>query len=184
LAGHGSPARVPWKVPHGRPHPRTIPVLPILVRCVDQRRRAAAAPFAAARQTPSGQSFTAGGESCAVCPPARSATTKIWAEDRISGSGGTCAAKWPQWLGARSWRDRFGPERSHTGGGHAVVPWHCRRWLGSVDITALRHPRPSRPEGDGCQEPRHDRIGGNSLVARRTGADRRHASQTLSLKSH
>lgn len=62
-----------------------LPVLPVLVRTVDQRRRDAAALLVAARQTPSGESFTAAGQTLLRVAPARSATTKIWAEDPRTG---------------------------------------------------------------------------------------------------
>jgi integrase len=62
-----------------------LPVLPVLVRTVDQRRRDAAALIAAARETSPGQSFTAAGQTLLRIAPARSATTKVWAEDPHTG---------------------------------------------------------------------------------------------------
>jgi len=62
-----------------------LPVLPVLVRTVDQRRRDAAELLAAARQAPPDQSFTAAGQTLTRVAPARSATTKIWAEDPHTG---------------------------------------------------------------------------------------------------
>jgi hypothetical protein len=60
-----------------------LPVLPVLVATVDQRRKDAAALLAAARQTPPGQTFTAAGQ-----PLTRSISTtsqKIWAKDPATG---------------------------------------------------------------------------------------------------
>ena len=62
-----------------------LPVLPVLVRTVDQRRKDAAALLDTARHTPSGQSFTAVGQTLIRSTTARSAATKIWAEDPASG---------------------------------------------------------------------------------------------------
>lgn len=61
-----------------------LPVLPLLVRTVDQRRKEAAALLDAARQTPPGQTFTAAGHSLIRSTTPRSATTKIWAEDPVT----------------------------------------------------------------------------------------------------
>lgn len=58
-----------------------LPVLPLLVRTVDQRRKDAAALLDAARQTPPGESFTAAGQTLIRSTTLRSAATKIWAED-------------------------------------------------------------------------------------------------------
>jgi integrase len=60
-----------------------LPVLPVLVRTVDQRRKNAAALLQAARQTPPGQAFTAAGQTLT-----RSITKtagKIWADDPATG---------------------------------------------------------------------------------------------------
>jgi hypothetical protein len=62
-----------------------LPVLPVLVRTVDQRRRDAAALLAAAGQTPPGQPFTAAGQTLIRIAPARSAATKVWAQDPVAG---------------------------------------------------------------------------------------------------
>lgn len=61
-----------------------LPVLPVLVGCVDRRRRDAAL-LAAAIATPPGASFTAAGQTLRRVAPARSATTKVWAEDPHTG---------------------------------------------------------------------------------------------------
>jgi integrase len=62
-----------------------LPVLPVLVRTVDQRRKDAAALLAAARQTPPGQSFTAAGQTLLRVSPSRSAATKVWVDDPVTG---------------------------------------------------------------------------------------------------
>jgi len=63
-----------------------LPVLPVLVRTVDQRRKAAAELLAAARNTPPGQAFTAAGQTLIRAITHRSAATKVWAEDPASGA--------------------------------------------------------------------------------------------------
>jgi integrase len=63
-----------------------LPVLPVLVATVDQRRKAAAALLAAARQTPPGHAFTAAGQTLARAMTHRSAATKVWAEDPATGT--------------------------------------------------------------------------------------------------
>jgi hypothetical protein len=60
-----------------------LPVLPVLVRTVDQRRTNANALLAAARQTPPGQTFTATGKT--LTRTITKTTEKIWAEDPITG---------------------------------------------------------------------------------------------------
>ncbi len=62
-----------------------LPVLPVLVRTVDQRRRDAAELLAAARQASPDQSFTAAGQTLTRVAPARSAATKIWVADPGTG---------------------------------------------------------------------------------------------------
>lgn len=62
-----------------------LPVLPLLVRAVAQRRSEAAALLDAARQTPPGQPFTAAGQDLIRSSTPRSAATKIWAEDPTTG---------------------------------------------------------------------------------------------------
>ena len=60
-----------------------LPVLPVLVRTVDERRKNAAALLQAARQTPPGQAFTAAGQTLT-----RSVTKtagKVWADDPAAG---------------------------------------------------------------------------------------------------
>lgn len=58
-----------------------LPVLPRLVRSVDERRKDAAALLQAARQAPPGESFTAAGQTLTRIAPKRSAASKIWAVD-------------------------------------------------------------------------------------------------------
>jgi len=62
-----------------------LPVLPVLVRTVDQRRNAAAALLAAARQTPPGQAFTAAGQTLVRSTTPRSSPSKLWADDPATG---------------------------------------------------------------------------------------------------
>lgn len=62
-----------------------LPVLPILVRTVDQRRNDAAALLDAARRTAPGQTFTAAGQTLIRVAPRRSASAKVWAKDPTSG---------------------------------------------------------------------------------------------------
>ncbi|HUG86072.1 MAG TPA: site-specific integrase [Euzebya sp.] len=58
-----------------------LPLLPTLVRSVNQRRIAATALLDAAASTPPGETFTAAGQTLRRATTARSAPTKIWAED-------------------------------------------------------------------------------------------------------
>ena len=60
-----------------------LPVLPVLVRTVDERRKNAAALLQAARQTPSGQAFTAAGQT--LTRSITKAAGKIWADDPATG---------------------------------------------------------------------------------------------------
>ena len=61
-----------------------LPVLPVLIRTVDQRRKDTAARLAAARGTAPGQSFTAGGQTLTRLATTR-ATTRIWASEQATG---------------------------------------------------------------------------------------------------
>lgn len=70
-----------------------LPVLPILVHSVDQRRRDAAELLAAARQADPGVEFTAAGQSLVRIRPPRSAQSKIWATTRPPGAAATWSAK-------------------------------------------------------------------------------------------
>ena len=63
-----------------------LPVLPVLVATVDQRRKTAAELLAAARQTPPGQAFTAATQTLVRATTHRSAPSKIWAEDPATGN--------------------------------------------------------------------------------------------------
>src|SRR3984957_1325318 len=56
-----------------------LPVLPVLARTVDERRKNAAALLQAARQTPPGQAFTAAGQT--LTRSAAGTAGKIWARD-------------------------------------------------------------------------------------------------------
>jgi integrase len=58
-----------------------LPVLPVLVRSVDQHRKAAAALLSTARQAPPGHAFAAVGQTLLRATTHRSAATKVWAED-------------------------------------------------------------------------------------------------------
>ena len=60
-----------------------LPVLPVLVRTVDERRKAAAALLEAARQAPPGAVFTAG--QTLARSSGKASTGKIWADDPDSG---------------------------------------------------------------------------------------------------
>jgi integrase len=60
-----------------------LPVLPVLVRTVDERRKNAAALLQAARQTQPGQAFTAAGQT--LTRPVTKAAGKIWAGDPAAG---------------------------------------------------------------------------------------------------
>jgi integrase len=62
-----------------------LPVLPVLVRSVDQRRKDAANLLEAACRTAAGKSFTAAGQTLTRVVPSRSASAKIWAEDPGTG---------------------------------------------------------------------------------------------------
>jgi hypothetical protein len=62
-----------------------LPVLPVLARSVSQRRQDTAALLAEARQTPPGESFTAAGQTLTRIAPKRSAATKVWAADPVTG---------------------------------------------------------------------------------------------------
>ncbi|MGH3160478.1 MAG: tyrosine-type recombinase/integrase [Streptosporangiaceae bacterium] len=60
-----------------------LPVLPVLVRTVDERRKNADALLQAASQTPPGQAFTAAGQT--LTRPVTKTAGRIWAEDPASG---------------------------------------------------------------------------------------------------
>jgi hypothetical protein len=62
-----------------------LPVLPLLVRTVDQRRKDAAALLEAARQTPPGQPFTAAGQTLVRAIVPNGTAGKVWAEDPHGG---------------------------------------------------------------------------------------------------
>ena len=60
-------------------------MLPILVRTVNQRRKDAAGLLAAARHAAPGQAVTAAGQTLTRVVPARSAATKVWAQEPATG---------------------------------------------------------------------------------------------------
>jgi len=60
-----------------------LPVLPVLVRTVDERRKNAAALLQAARQTPPGRAFAAAGQT--LTRPVTKTAGKIWAGDPAAG---------------------------------------------------------------------------------------------------
>lgn len=62
-----------------------LPVLPVLIRTADQRRRQAAELLQAAIQAAPGQPFTAAGQTLVRVQLSRSAITKIWAEEPHTG---------------------------------------------------------------------------------------------------
>ncbi|RKE05036.1 phage integrase family protein [Streptomyces sp. TLI_171] len=62
-----------------------LPVLPVLVRSVDQRRKDAATVLAAARDAAPGETFTAAGQTLVRVAPRRSAAAKVLAEDPVTG---------------------------------------------------------------------------------------------------
>ncbi len=62
-----------------------LPVLPILIRAVGQRRKAADALLRAARATPAGQAFTASGQTLNRSVTPHATTSKIWADDPATG---------------------------------------------------------------------------------------------------
>jgi hypothetical protein len=63
-----------------------LPVLPVLVRTVDQRRKTAGALLNAARQTEPGNTFTAAGQTLTRSLLAqRTITTRIWADQPAGG---------------------------------------------------------------------------------------------------
>lgn len=62
-----------------------LPVLPVLVRSVDRRRKDAAALLMAARDSAPGETFTAAGQTLVRVTPRRSAAAKILAEDPATG---------------------------------------------------------------------------------------------------
>ena len=61
-----------------------LPVLPVLLRTVDDRRRAAGTLLEAAHQTQPGATFTANGQTLTRAV-IKTTTEKIWAEDPASG---------------------------------------------------------------------------------------------------
>ncbi|MGH3446926.1 MAG: tyrosine-type recombinase/integrase [Nocardioidaceae bacterium] len=62
-----------------------LPVLPTLVRAVDQHRKDTAALLEEARRTPPGATVTAASKTLIRLAPSRSAATKTWAEDPATG---------------------------------------------------------------------------------------------------
>jgi hypothetical protein len=62
-----------------------LPVLPVLVRTVDERRRASAALLQAARETPPGDTFTVAGQTLVRPVTPRASAGKVWADDPATG---------------------------------------------------------------------------------------------------
>jgi len=62
-----------------------LPVLPVLVRTTSERRQAAGALLAAARQAQPGETFTAGGQTLTRSILTKTAPARIWAEDPGTG---------------------------------------------------------------------------------------------------
>ncbi len=62
-----------------------LPVLPVLVRTVDLRRKAAAELLAAARTTPPGRAVTAAGQTLIRVTTPRSNPNKVWVDDPVTG---------------------------------------------------------------------------------------------------
>jgi Phage integrase family len=63
-----------------------LPVLPVLVRRLDERRKAAAALLDAARRTEPGQQFIVAGKTLTRIRPGRSAAAKTWAQEPETGT--------------------------------------------------------------------------------------------------
>jgi hypothetical protein len=63
-----------------------LPVLPVLARAVDQRRKAAADLLQAARNTQPGDTFTAAGQTLARSVVTRPVTGRTWADDPATGN--------------------------------------------------------------------------------------------------
>ncbi len=62
-----------------------LPVLPVLVRAVDQRRKNAEELLQAASQARPGETFTAAGQTLTRSVTTRPASGKIWADDQVTG---------------------------------------------------------------------------------------------------
>ncbi len=62
-----------------------LPVLPVLTRSVDERRRAAAQLLDEATRTPAGERFTAAGQTLTRSVAPRAAPGKVWADDPDTG---------------------------------------------------------------------------------------------------
>ncbi len=62
-----------------------LPVLPVLVRAIDERRKNAGEVLQAARQARPGEAFTAAGQTLARSVTAYSTSGKIWADDPATG---------------------------------------------------------------------------------------------------
>jgi hypothetical protein len=62
-----------------------LPVLPVLAKTVDERRKNAAALLHAARQAEPGQAFTAAGQTLTRSATTRKVSWKIWADDPATG---------------------------------------------------------------------------------------------------
>ena len=65
-----------------------LPVLPVLVRTTAERRKAAEASLAAARQARPGETFTAAGQTLTRSILTKTAPARIWADDPGTGKDG------------------------------------------------------------------------------------------------
>ena len=68
-----------------------LPVLPVLARTVDERRKNAAALLEAARRAQPGEAFTAAGQT--LTRPVTKSARKTWADDPAPASAATWASK-------------------------------------------------------------------------------------------
>ena len=99
-----------------------LPVLPVLARSVDQRRKGAAAVLAAACDTPPGEPFTVTGQTLIRVIPRRSAAAKILAEDPATGQ-----------------RRDLGREEEHAFWAFAVVEVLRATGIRVEELTELSH---------------------------------------------
>jgi Phage integrase family len=99
-----------------------LPVLPVLVRTVDQRRKDAAALLAAARTTPPGQTFTAAGQTLLRTIAPWSSPGMVWADDPVTGK-----------------RRHLGREEDHAFWAWAVVEVLHATGIRIEELTELSH---------------------------------------------
>lgn len=99
-----------------------LPVLPILVRSVDQRRKDAALVLAAARDAAAGETFAAAGQTLVRVAPRRSAAAKVLAEDPVTGH-----------------RRDLGREEDHAFWAFAIVEVLRATGIRGEELTELSH---------------------------------------------